>query len=320
MGDANKKAEAAERLEAWRAQVVRALGPVEINPRDPERFDADASAILLGNVAVSVLTASPCQGRRTPKMIRQYDPEVLQLVLPTRGNLAVSQSHTDLPLRSTDFALYGTSYPWEMHIGANVTTLSGIVATFPYNLFPFPVEKIARLSGFPAYAGIGALLRDFVLRIVANPAQYSPADLPRLGMTLTDLLATHIAGSLDSHTYIPLETHQRAVLVQIYAFIERNLANSNLDPEMIAAANSISVRSLHRYLRSEGTTVAAWVREQRLRRCHRDLVDPALTARPISAIARSWGFTDPAHFSRAFRRAYGRTPQEHRNSSRIPAE
>ena len=40
--------------------------------------------------------------------------------------------------------------------------------------------------------------------------------------------------------------------------------------------------------------------------------DPALRARPVSAIAMRWGLTNPAHFSRAFRAAYGIAPAEYR--------
>jgi AraC-like DNA-binding protein len=48
-------------------------------------------------------------------------------------------------------------------------------------------------------------------------------------------------------------------------------------------------------------------------RCRRDLLDPALRDRPVSAIAARWGITDPAHFSRLFRATYGVPPSEYRD-------
>ncbi|MGH3774727.1 MAG: helix-turn-helix domain-containing protein [Pseudonocardiaceae bacterium] len=47
-------------------------------------------------------------------------------------------------------------------------------------------------------------------------------------------------------------------------------------------------------------------------RCRRDLLDPALADRPVSAIATRWGYPNAAHFSRAFRDAYGLPPREYR--------
>jgi AraC-like DNA-binding protein len=60
--------------------------------------------------------------------------------------------------------------------------------------------------------------------------------------------------------------------------------------------------------------VAGWVRERRLERSRHDLLDPALAARPVSAIAARWGLVDPAHFSRLFRAAYGVPPLEYRRT------
>jgi AraC-like DNA-binding protein len=40
--------------------------------------------------------------------------------------------------------------------------------------------------------------------------------------------------------------------------------------------------------------------------------EPYFAARPVKAIAARWGFTSAAHFSQAFRRAYGFSPGEFR--------
>ncbi|MET8678043.1 helix-turn-helix transcriptional regulator [Streptomyces sp. NPDC004647] len=58
--------------------------------------------------------------------------------------------------------------------------------------------------------------------------------------------------------------------------------------------------------------VGNWIRLRRLEQCRRDLHDPALCARPVSAIAVRWGFRDAAHFSRTFRATYGVPPGEYR--------
>ncbi|TCO28233.1 helix-turn-helix protein [Kribbella steppae] len=44
----------------------------------------------------------------------------------------------------------------------------------------------------------------------------------------------------------------------------------------------------------------------------RDLLDPALADRPVAAIGVRWGLTNPAHFNRAFKGAYGLPPAEFR--------
>jgi mannose-6-phosphate isomerase-like protein (cupin superfamily)/AraC-like DNA-binding protein len=58
--------------------------------------------------------------------------------------------------------------------------------------------------------------------------------------------------------------------------------------------------------------VADHIRRRRLERCSQDLLDPAFSRWRINAIGRRWGYTDAAHFSRAFRDAHGLPPGEFR--------
>jgi AraC-like DNA-binding protein len=105
-------------------------------------------------------------------------------------------------------------------------------------------------------------------------------------------------------------------LDRIRAFILQRLSDQGLTPRAIAAAHHISVRTLHRLFRVDGdATVAAWVRARRLEGCRRDLLDPRQRSRSVRAIAFRWGFRDNAHFSRAFRAAYGTSPQRCRGHS-----
>ncbi|WP_369265322.1 AraC family transcriptional regulator [Streptomyces sp. R35] len=50
--------------------------------------------------------------------------------------------------------------------------------------------------------------------------------------------------------------------------------------------------------------------EQRLEGARSTLASPVGRTRTIGSVARAWGFTDPSHFTRRFKEAYGVTPQE----------
>jgi AraC-like DNA-binding protein len=110
-------------------------------------------------------------------------------------------------------------------------------------------------------------------------------------------------------------------MAQIHAFIRANLGDPDLTPGAIAAAHHISLRYLNKLFQAEGRTVAGWIRERRLERCRRDLAEPRLDDRTIKAIAARWGFTNSAHFSQAFRSAYGLSPREFRQQrATVPAD
>jgi AraC-like DNA-binding protein len=67
-------------------------------------------------------------------------------------------------------------------------------------------------------------------------------------------------------------------------------------------------------------TVSLYIKGLRLDRARRDLLDPRLAGRPISAIAYACGFGDLSGFNRAFKQAYAVSPRELRNASTSTAE
>jgi len=75
----------------------------------------------------------------------------------------------------------------------------------------------------------------------------------------------------------------------------------------------VSLRTLQRLFNAQELTVSSWIRARRLDRCRRDLLNPALRGLSIQAVAARWAFTQGAHFSRAFKQAYGVSPQAYRD-------
>jgi AraC-like DNA-binding protein len=64
----------------------------------------------------------------------------------------------------------------------------------------------------------------------------------------------------------------------------------------------------------DGTTLTEFVRDQRLSRSRRILLNRQAQHLSISEIAYSVGFNDLSHFNRLFRRRFGCSPGEMRRS------
>jgi len=117
-----------------------------------------------------------------------------------------------------------------------------------------------------------------------------------------------------------LPAARRAPVSQLTAYHReqiKSLARSRLgDPEFgvseIARRLRLSPSTLHRAWAGEACSLSDWIWAQRLDGARRDLCDSALAARSVSEIAYAWGFSDAAHFSRAFRARFGRAPREMR--------
>jgi AraC-like DNA-binding protein len=141
---------------------------------------------------------------------------------------------------------------------------------------------------------------------------------PRLGQMLVthvhDLLALLLGATQDAAEQAI--GNQRVVrLHAIKSDILARLDQGSLSVAMMAERHGVSTRYVQKLFELEGTTFSEFVLTERLARAHRMLVDPQFADRPISSIGYEAGFTDLSHFNRAFRRRYGATPSDVRNSA-----
>ncbi|MCA2187776.1 helix-turn-helix domain-containing protein [Nonomuraea cavernae] len=312
---------AEERFAVWREVSSKLWVPLEARcePHLESEFRAQADFSGLGLVQAMLLTTTPLSVHRTSKLIRQSDPEVFFLNCVVHGGMRAEQDGRCADLHVGDLMLRDSSHPYLTSHAPGKSSNQVLVLQFPRSLLPLPQRDLRRLTmvPLPGAQGIGALSSHFMLQLARRLHEFTPSDTVRLSTLTLDVLIAALAGALDIHGTVSPETRRRALLAQIHAFIQQNLGDPTLTPGSVAAAHHISLRSLHKLFHTEGHTVAGWIRERRMLRCHRDLADPRLAAQSIAAIAARWGFANSAHFSQAFRSVYGLSPRQFRQQSAI---
>lgn len=127
--------------------------------------------------------------------------------------------------------------------------------------------------------------------------------------TFLDLLFEAIPPEWDAHGRTSDRRAHKAL-----RYIDENLRDPDLTPVKIAAGSAVSLRHLHRLFAEMGHSVGDVIRERRLVRARADLSDHRFARNSVLDIALSWGFNDGAHFSRAFRAAFGVSPRDYRAS------
>jgi AraC-like DNA-binding protein len=302
----------AVRLDYFRHALASTIAPYDLWVEDPLR----GASIHAGDVAsvgvTRVLGPARFDCRRTPNLIRASDPEQFKIDVQVQGRTVFEQSGREVALTPGDFTLVDLSRPSRV---CNAGDGQEIVAVqFPHAAVPLRHDELARLTAIrmPGREGLGAAIVTLARHLAGRLDDRGTTDGALLSAALMDLVIVGLAERLDRPEAVSWATRRRALMTNVRAFIDRRLADPRLSPGAIAAAHHISLRLLHKLFEEQGTSVGRWIRERRLERCRRDLLDPALSDIPAGAIAMAWGFVDAAHFSRVFRAAYGRPPGEYR--------
>jgi AraC-like DNA-binding protein len=299
----------AERSEFWSVQATRLFAPMEFHALRERPYSGRLLGHHLGPIELVRIAGDAHKVERTAADIAEHDPERLDVFVVTRGELVVAQGGRRGRVRGGDLTSLDTSRPSAASSDGRSEML---VVMVPKELLGAGAKPMLERTGrrLPGDSGLARVAAPFLTGVAAGLQEGSidPED--------EDLVASLVALVAALHGDLPQRPAPRARAAglqrQIKDFIELHLREPGLGPERIARAHFISTRYLHKLFEPEGTTVAAYIRTRRLEGARRDLADPELAGQPIAALAGSWGFADPARFSRAFRAVYGCSPTEAR--------
>jgi AraC-like DNA-binding protein len=299
-------------FDCWRQFVVDAHMRWEIRPFDCDRFPAFIRQGRFDGYRVTHLTSEQggIVGTRSAREIARDDEAFYNLIYIADGSIELEIGGRALPLRRGHFALWDTTRPMRFTTGSG---LRQITLAVPQQVLRKALPRSDDYVGHLVDATTG-LGRAFAQRLVALDQRFGALPAPAAGGILGESVQM-LASTLRAR--VPLARSARgslALLRQLMNYVETHLDDPELDTRGIARANGISERHLHRVFDGLSTTPAGWIRQRRLERCRREIVDPRGAS--ITEIAYRWGFREPGTFSKIFRREFGVCPRELRRGTR----
>jgi len=157
-------------------------------------------------------------------------------------------------------------------------------------------------------AGVGGLLADHMRALIARAGVITVGDAAAIAQATTDMIAACFRATAETMARAR-PALEATLLERIRGHIETMLGSSGLSVDALCQTFGVSRSALYRLFEPLGG-VSAYIQMRRLARTHDDLADPSRASHKIYEIAYRWGFVSEAHFSRAFRRAFGTTPGE----------
>ncbi|MYW16034.1 helix-turn-helix domain-containing protein, partial [Streptomyces sp. SID2955] len=309
-----------ERADVWVETMAMAEVTQRVRFLDGSAVQGRIEVLPLGAGQLSVLSHTAVEAQRTPKLVRQSDPEMYHAALVTSGEVGIEQFRQSTLLRQGDVGFFDSSHSFETFTGEIPTRT--LILQFPKRLLRGGEGTFKGLCGrsLPAGEGIGRVFATLMDEVAAQYDALTPQDAAACQDTALDLLTALLRHHLGRDSATGNGPGAEAMHLRIIAYIDEHLHDPELAPEEIARAHSISVRYLHRIFQRNGTTPRAFVRQRRLDRCRRDLASPALRGVPIHAIAARWGYPQADAFSRAFRSYTGMSPREYRAGCGEPGQ
>lgn len=299
-----------DRFEFWRDSVCSSYVPLDCATTTRDNFDGTIELHRLSKISASFVNGSGQTVRRRKRDIGKATEASFLISLQLSKNGILEQSDRRAELKPGDFGLYSSIDRYALTLPDGFKQL---VVQVPRAELLQRLPNADQLTGtvVSGSSDIGKLVNDSVVRLVRNVENANEAMLHCLQESIIDLVATGFA-SLTEVSY-ELSQPERMILMRAKAYIRDNLKDPELDRAVLARSMGLSVRRLSEIFHSDGSTIAATIREMRLRQIAADLVDPRYARTSISQLAIKWGVYNLSSFSRMFQSQYGTSPRAYRD-------
>ena len=304
---------AARRLAFWTDMVCRTYVQLECDaPAGTDVIDGEIVSDELATLQLSRVTSTAQFVRRTPALIARASEDNFLVSIQTKGRGVISQDGRDAVLGPGDFALYDSTRPYQLTFDND---FQQFVLKLPGPTLRTALRDTQRLTATTVCGdrGAGHLMIQMIRTLAEDIGSLAPQSAAAVADSVSQILIAGLA-TLPAATQVPVSQLTAYHREQIKALVRSRLADPDLGVTQIAQALRLSPSTLHRAWAGEPCSLSDWIWSQRLDAARRDLCDPARAARSVSEIAFAWGFSDAAHFSRAFRARFGCSPRELRNA------
>lgn len=284
----------------------------------PFRFEAPDNSTFRGEFeAASFLSASVFSmaagdhiAERTAEHVSKEDNEYVIVTFQVDGMLKLTQHGKQVQLMPGQIGLYLSSKPAQLECYGNYQSRSVRIPVDRFSTRSKRWEQLGALA-FDGNQGLAPPVLNFLTGLSTTEPTFTPSARAAVANHLVGLVEAMLA-DLYLTDEKPIQPASAELLEQCLTFIEMNLTDPNLNPQMVADSAHISARYLHQIFKQSGMTCASHIRLRRVERVRADLALEEFAMVPVEKLLQRWGVQNPSHFGQVFKRIEGCTPTEFR--------
>ena len=305
---------AAKRHRAWQEALCALYVRVDTRCDAVDDYQGFVKESSFGSVTITDCLIAPQCIQRRPSHLTRIDKDCFYVALTQKGHQVVEQRGQRLAYGPGTATLFSASDPYTLR---NHEPHRAFYLEIPRAALAQrrePSEPMVTASIGTTY-GMGRIVANLCASMVLEADTLSERTRGRLGDRLIDMLALALDCPPGGDVPAGEASLRSERLRQVMQFIDANIGNPLLNPERVALAHQMSVRSLHYLFKGTGSSVSEFIWERRLERCRDALQMPAQRGATVTEIALAAGFSSMSHFNSAFKRRYGVTPSGAREAA-----
>jgi AraC-like DNA-binding protein len=305
-----------QRFEAWRDSVAPLFDCQFIDPDDALDFQVDTTVLDLGDVLFAESRANALRFERSSRLIRRGGIDHFLIQWYRRGGYQGDHARDRIRVDAGEIGVLDLGREFLTQTkGRHFENRNVFI---PRSLLLPRMRRCRdprslRLSGTSV---LGRILTGHLETTWAEIPRADAAESTAIAESIVDIVATCLdAGDTIADPPSVLDSASGRAMRD---FVEANLTDENLGPDLLCATFRCSRSYLYRAFRGEGGLVP-YIQTRRLLQVHRELTSSGVNAPTLSELAYKWGFAGHSHLSRRFRAQFGMTPTDARDLGRQSA-
>lgn len=296
-----------EQRTAW-SEWFQPVFDVLSDDDDGRGFSGQYKIWKIGDIGLTWASAPAARTVRLPSHVRRSPIDHWVITYCRNGPTAMSTGSGRLDARP------GVPFVWSLGHDSDSrrTAAERLQLYLPRDSFSSSRTSLDMAAGSAVVGQHGTMLADYMVMLERNMASLTAEDAARLPAAIEVMVAACLAPSPD-RVASALRQIELTLMERVRQAVRRNLRSPSLGPDKLCREAAMSRSQLYRVLEDEGGA-ANYIQRCRLAESFTMLCDTSKSV-AIGRLAELLCFADASTFSRAFRREFGMSPSEARNSA-----